>query len=360
MLGEIDDLRRRLRHYTYEPRRWHGSLRRVLFARAIQGSNSIEGINVTLDDAVAAVAGDEPLDASAEAWAAITGYRNAMTYVIQLAEDPHFRYSPLLLRSLHFMMLSYDLAKSPGLWRPGDVYVRNDASGEVVYEGPDADDVPGLIDELVDALNEPAEEPAMVRAGMAHLNLVMIHPFRDGNGRMARGLQTLVLAREGILSPHFSSIEEYLGRNTPAYYDVLAEVGGGSWQPDRDARPWIRFILTAHFRQASTLLRRVRESERLWERLEHVVEAAKLPDRTVYALFDAAVGFRVRNGTYRTVADVSEQTASRDLRRLVEKGLLVPVGERRGRHYVASEEIRNLQRSLRVRASKQIADPFAE
>ena len=79
----------------------------------------------------------------------------------------------------------------------------------------------------------------MIRAAMAHLNLVMIHPFRDGNGRMARCLQTLVLAREGILSPEFSSIEEYLGRNTQAYYDVLADAGAGHWQPERDARPWV-------------------------------------------------------------------------------------------------------------------------
>jgi len=85
---------------------------------------------------------------------------------------------------------------------------------------------------------------------MAHLNLVMIHPFRDGNGRMARCLQSLVLARGGVLSPMFMSIEEYLGRNTHNYYNVLAQVGGGSWQPERDTRPWIRFILTAHLRQA--------------------------------------------------------------------------------------------------------------
>ena len=61
--------------------------------------------------------------------------------------------------------------------------------------------------------------------------------------------------------PLFMSIEEYLGRNTQKYYDVLAEVGRGSWQPGNDARPWIRFILTAHLRQARTMLRRVRETE---------------------------------------------------------------------------------------------------
>ena len=79
----------------------------------------------------------------------------------------------------------------------------------------------------------------------------MVHPFKDGNGRMARCLRSLVLAREGIpLSPVFLSIEEYLGRNTQAYPEVLAQVGDGEWQPYRESRPWIRFTLTAHLHQA--------------------------------------------------------------------------------------------------------------
>jgi Fic family protein len=81
---------------------------------------------------------------------------------------------------------------------------------------------------------------------------------------MARCLQTLVLAREGILSPVFCSVEEYLGRNTPRYDVVLAGVGQGRWQPKGDATPWARFMLTAHLRQARALLRRVDDSEEIW------------------------------------------------------------------------------------------------
>ena len=142
--------------------------------------------------------------------------------------------------SLHFMMLKYDMTKGPGLWRPGVIYVHNEPTGEIVYEGPSAEEVPALMADLTQELRRPDHVPALVRAAMAHLNFVMIHPFRDGNGRMARILQSLVLAREGILAPEFASIEEYLGRRTQEYYDILAEVGGGG-QLKRDARPWIRF-----------------------------------------------------------------------------------------------------------------------
>jgi Fic family protein len=167
------------------------------------------------------------VEAAAADWQAVVGYRRAMTYVLQLARDEHFQYSPQLIRSLHYMMCEHELEASPGLWRPGSIWIRNEASGDVVYEGPDAEQVPGLIDELVSQLARDGATHALVRGAMAHLNLVMIHPFRDGNGRSSRCLQMLVLARERILEPEFCSIEEYLGANTASYYQVLAQVGRG-------------------------------------------------------------------------------------------------------------------------------------
>jgi Fic family protein len=350
-LARIDELRRQLRFYVAEPRRWLGSVRRVLAARAIQGSNSIEGYNVSVEDAVAAIEGDDPAEARDEDWYAVMGYRRAMTYVLQLAQDPHFEYTAALLRSLHFMMTEYALDASPGLWRPGAIWVRNDASGQIVYEGPESDDVPGLIEELVKQLAADQDIPALIRAAMAHLNLVMIHPYRDGNGRMARCLQTLVLAREGILVPEFCSIEEYLGANTQAYYGVLSEVCGGRWSPDRDARPWVRFCLEAHYVQATSVLRRVRESERIWDEIEQLIRSVRLNPRMLAALFDAAIGLRVRNSGYRAVLkswddEISNQVATTDLGSMVRAGLLEQKGKKRGTYYVAAGPLAEIRERI--------------
>ncbi len=354
---EILTIRDSLKYAISSTHRWVGVLRRNTFARAIQGSNSIEGYNVTADDAIAAVEGEAPLDAASETWAAVMGYRGAMTYVLQLSNDPHFSYSDGLIRSLHFIMLSYDLSKNPGRWRSGPILVRDERSGEKVYEGPDAELVAGLMNELTQQLNEQASSPFMVRAAMSHLNLVMIHPFSDGNGRMARCLQTLVLAREGIIDPWFSSIEEYLGRNTQAYYDVLAMVGKGRWSPRNDARPWLHFCLTAHYRQAKTLLRRSKEMRRIWDELEQQVSKLGLPERVQLALSDATLGFRVRNATYRSAAEISESLASRDLKLLVDHGFLKPDGEKRGRAYVASPILKAIRE--RTREPRVPDDPIA-
>jgi len=359
VIKAISHMHKALKYSLSTPSRWEGVLRRNAFARAIQGSNSIEGYVVTKDDAIAAAEGEEPISAQHDTWLAVTGYRNAMTFVLQLSKDPDFEFNEGFLRSLHYMMLQHDLTKHPGNWRPGSIYVRDEAKGINVYEGPSVELVHKLIPELIVYLNSPRDEGHMlIKGAMAHLNLVMIHPFSDGNGRMARCLQTLVISQKGVCDPTFSSIEEYLGRNTQDYYAVLGEVGQGKWNPQNDTRPWIRLNLTAHYRQAGTALRRARLISKLWEELEREMRKHRLPDRTIFALSDAAMGYRIRSSHYRRIAEVSGVVASRDLRAIVNAGLLVAKGERRGRLYIATEYLRILAQKIRETEPKDIDDPF--
>jgi Fic family protein len=353
-IGRINSIRKRLKTGLEVPQRWTGFLRRNMLAKAIQGSNTIEGYNVTFEEAVAVVEGERP-DIAEQTRRALEGYRTALTYILRLADDPHIAFNEELIRSLHYMMMSYDFTKHPGLWRPGPIFVRREPSGERVYEGPDAEMVPKLMAEFVRNINDRDDSiQPIIRAAMAHLNLVMIHPFSDGNGRMGRAIQTLILARDGILEQPFSSIEEYLGSrgNTEAYYSILGEVGKGSWHPDADARPWIRFCLGAHLQQAITLERRFKEIARLWGDLEVEVAKRKLPDRVIFALYEAAIGFRVRSNRYRIQADVSNQVAARDLRLLVDNKLLLPKGEKRGRTYIASQHLFHIREEAREPRAK--------
>jgi Fic family protein len=353
----IEEQKQRLRHYVQNnPQRWGGLLRRNTLARSIQGSNTIEGYNATIDDAMAAVEDEQPMDASDETWREIVGYRNAMTYILQLAEDDHFEFHPQLIRSLHFMMLQHSLKKMPGRWRPGDIYIVDDRSGETVYEGPDALEVPKLIDALVAYLNAPSDHPIMIKAAMAHLNFTMIHPFKDGNGRMARALQTLVFARDGTLSPIFCSIEEWLGRNTAEYYRILAETGKGAWRPQNNAHEWVKFCLRGHFQQAHTLVKRNEWLSKIYREVEKIMQVHGLSDRFGTALMDAAIRLRVRAARYRQEHDVSDVVASRDLRRLCDEGLLIPHGERRGRYYTGSPIL--LKIGERFKNFRKAEDPY--
>lgn len=363
VLDLIRDQWRRLKWMLQDkPGRWSGLLRQLTMARGIRGSNSIEGLTVSDDDAAAAVEGDQPFDASPDeaAWRAVVGYREAMTHAIRQGADPEASIDESLIRGLHFMMMQHDLAKHPGQWRPGAVYVFDDRTSQTVYEGPERKLVPSLIAELLTRISVGAakDESPLILAAMAHLNLTMIHPFSDGNGRMARCVQTLVLAKAGVFDPVFCSVEEWLGAkdNTEQYYKVLAAVGNGTWSPKRDAAAWIRFMLRAHYQQAATAERRQREISGVWAAVEEEIKKVGLPERSVPPLTEAAFGRAIRNSRYRYHADVNQQTASRDLASLVAHGLLVTYGERRGRHYKASDRLRALRDSHRQ--PKEVDDPF--
>lgn len=358
VIGDVRAMRDALTSQLRAPRRWNGGLRRTTQARAIQGSNSIEGYSVSDQDALAAVDDEEPLTADERTWAEIRGYRRVLTYILHMAGDEGFRLDAHTLRSMHFMLLEHDLSKSPGQFRAGDIYVQGE-DGRTVYQGPDADHVPALIDALSDSISSSRDrdiEP-MVRAAMAHLNLVMIHPYRDGNGRMARALQTLVMAQDAVLEPTFSSVEEWLGRNTEDYYRVLAATGAGAWHPERDAHLWVKFNIRAHHMQAQTLTRRFAEAERLGIQIDSLVAQHRLPERVFDPLFDAALGLRVRRPTYVKRSGIEDRTASRDLKALVNARLLTPEGNTRGRFYVASGELIALRDDSRSRRQR-LDDPY--
>lgn len=357
VIDMIIDLRKKLRFSLSDTRhRWTGILRRSTFARNIQGSNSIEGYKVDYSDAVAAVDGEEPLDAKDKEWANVVGYRQALTYAIQLTGDTKLKAEESTIRAMHFMMLSHDLQAHPGIWRRGPIRVTREQDQTVVYEGPDPDAVPDLMSDFVTSLNEKSETPGMVRAALAHLNLVMIHPFSDGNGRMGRAIQTLLLARDKIVDPVFSSIEEWLGAHTDAYYAVLAQVGQGAWHPENDPLPFVKFCLRAHFQQAENLLRQDLMLERIWNAVSKELEKRKLMDRLAWAVADAAIGLKVRNSTYRKQTEISNESASKDFRTLVEAGLLVPKGERKGRYYESSDVIKKMAGEAFIPRNER--DPF--
>jgi Fic family protein len=315
-------------------------LRRQVRASSVESSVSIEGFTVPDGEAAALVAGTEQPDPRDEDRMAVASYGRAMDHVGTMATDPHFRWLDRVILDLHFDACLFQRDRLPGLWRTGSIFVTNPSGGDPAYEGPPATQVPGLMAEVVEWLeHKDLGAHVAVRAAMAHLHVVSVHPFRDGNGRIARIVQSLVLAREGLLAPEFSSIEEYLGRNSELCYGVLQGVQGGRYQPERDAMPWLRFCIGAHIEQARGRLAQISAAGVRWALLERIVERRGWPDRLVVAL-EQGLFDGVERGSHATEADISLATASSDLRRLLDAGLLVQHGRARSTRYAASEDLR--------------------
>lgn len=334
-LRTLEELHAHLAHEIGRPLRFAGTLRRLALATSIEASTAIEGFRLPEEEALAVLGGREPAgdDASRQA---VACYGRAMDHVLALAEDPHFEWSPRLLLDLHFDCCWFRWDRSPGRLRTGPISVVG--GGRTRYEAPPAAMLSGLLDELVERL--AAGGHPIVQGAMAHLHMASIHPFRDGNGRMARILQSLVLARGGILSPAFSSIEPYLARHTGEYYAALEQVQGGrhsAWGP---ADHWLAFCLQAHIEQARERIALVERAARRWEELEAIVERQGWPDRLAIALEQAIAGGGATRASYAAEAALSLATASGDLRRLQDAGLIVPQGRGRATRYPAADDLR--------------------
>jgi Fic family protein len=340
-LQELRRLRSQLEAQAGEPVRWIGSLRREVRAASISGSTSIEGFSVSPEEALELADRQAAAAEDTENRQAVACYARAMDHVGTMAADPGFRWLDRVILDLHFDACYFQREKEPGLWREGPIGVTGE-DGAIEYRGPDAEEVPELMTEVVDWLERgDAEVDEVVRAAMVHLNVISVHPFRDGNGRISRIVQSLVLAREGARSPEFFSIEEYLGSHTQDYYAALREVQAGSYQPERDATSWVEFCVEAHIVQARQRLAQIEAAAERWGRLEALAEERGWPDRLVIALEQSLAG-RTDRTRYGREAETSSVTASNDLRRLLDAGLLRQVGRGRSTGYEASERLRKV------------------
>jgi Fic family protein len=340
VLSEVDRMREALRHQVRAtPSKWTTGLRKFLTADAVAASNSIEGFKVATVDVEDLLEGERDVEVSEENREETLAYQQMMTYIQTLHDVEDFSYSKGLFNALHWMLQGHrhSIRKPAGQWRRGPVYVTDARDPSIAaYTAPDAKGVPALMQELADWLNAEDGTHLLVRAAMAHLHLVSIHPWADGNGRMSRSLQTIMIAREGVLAPEFSSIEAWLGRpgNTWEYYRELTD-RGSEYLPGQDVSSWIRFNLTAYHQRAQTVQGRLDRSGRVWGALSEFAESTGLDERAVTALHDVAMAGRVRRSRYEHAEGLSLQQAQRDLRDLVTAQILEPVGRTRARYYTA-------------------------
>lgn len=340
-LKELDRLREQLGGQAGHAGLWLGSLRREIRASSIEGSTSIEGFRVPLGEASALVSGDHLPNPEDENRMAVACYARAMDHVGVMAGDPAFRWLDRVILDLHFDACQFQRGKDPGLWRTGPIAVTQPGGGGLAYIGPDPRDVPGLMAEVIDWLGR--SDPGLhvvVRAAMAHLHVASVHPFRDGNGRISRIVQSLVLARDGLLAPELGSIEEYLGSHTPAYYAALQDAQGGSYQPDRDAGGWVEFCVDAHLEQAQRRIDQLAAAAVRWDYLEGLVAKRGWPERLVIAL-EQSLFYAADRRSYSGEAEVSPATASADFRRLIDAGLVTQQGKGRATRYLATDELRD-------------------
>lgn len=337
-LGRLEALRARLDLPGTLPRVWTGLLRRDLKAEAVAASTSMEGVNVTADDVRRILADDTPATVTPEDAALVRGYRDAMGFVLARADDEHFAWQRELILGIHYDAMGRSFANEAGRIRTAQNWLTNRATGEQVYLPPPAEDVPHLLDELAVWLEAEDAVPVAVRAAMAHVRLAGIHPFKDGNGRTARIVTSLVMYRGGYKRTEFTSLEEWWGRHLDSYYGAFACIGR-EWTEKADVTKFVESHLGAQVAQVEALSAKIAAEREVWTGLENLASDMRLDGRVAFVLFDGLFGRTITNRYYRNLADISSPTAVADLSALVATGLLHQVGAGRSTSYRGTFEL---------------------
>lgn len=336
-LAELDEWRERMDKQGPMTRRWASRLRRDLEAEAVAASTRMEGVPVTVDDVRQILAGEPPKTVSPRDYQLVRGYRDAMTYVLRRADDPNFEWNRELLVGIQDRVLAGHYEDGAGRLRTGPSLVAMPETGEIVFRPPPYQDVPALVDELCDTFALSDWHSAVAAAWM-HVAFAAIHPFRDGNGRTARILSSLVMYRRGFRTPTFTSLEEWWGRHPDDYYRAFTCLGE-NFSPKVDVTPFVSAHITAQLSQVHSLDLRERTQRGLWTMLENILVDRNLHERITNAVWDAFFGRTVTAGYYRDFTSVSAGTATADLKAATAAGLLKAAGETRARRYIAGPKL---------------------
>jgi Fic family protein len=220
---------------------------------------------------------------------------------------------------------------TPGVYRKGQNRVAN-------FAPPDQGDVPVLMRAFVEWI-QTADLHPVLKAGIAHVHFVAIHPFWDGNGRTARGLDTLILQRSAFHFKKLLSMEARLLSVRQPYFDALGRTLGTTFGA-YDATPWLDFYVRTLADEVRGLVSTLSEWHRGIEEVHSISHEVGILDRQADALAFVLHAKEITRSDYVEIMRVSAVTASRDLKDLVEKGLLLAEGNTSSRVYRPSSRLR--------------------
>jgi Fic family protein len=211
-----------------------------------------------------------------------------------------------------------------GNWRDDSTGPMQVVSGpygreRVHYTAPPASRVAAEMEAFFAWFNAPISSDPVIKAALAHLWFVTIHPFEDGNGRIARAIADLALARSEGSSQRFYSMSAQIRTERSAYYDQLEQTQKG----ETDVTEWVLWFLACldrAIRGADSVLAAVVAKAQFWER------AAPMPlnERQIKVLNRLLDGFEgnMTTSKWGTIAKCSQDSASRDIAALIELGLM--------------------------------------
>ena len=251
-----------------------------------------------------------------------------------------FPYSLADLKEIH-RLVSHKVLPAPeqGRIRQVQVIIRNKQNGEVIFRPPPPQAVPVQLDEFFAWINGNAsisKDHPVIRAGIAHWELVRIHPFTDGNGRAARAMTLLVLFQEGYDVKRFFSIEQYYDQNPADYYTALQ---AASHHRDGEITDWLEYFTDGLAIELSRVKDRVLALSKDLKLKGKLGRQISLSERQIKIMeyMETNHGQITTYELTRVMRMVSRDTLLRDMNDLAKKGIIRKVGTTKSARYILNE-----------------------
>ena len=301
-------------------------IRRDIQVKRASGTTQIEGAN--LDEAAVSklVNRTHAGKATADEQANINALQ-AYEFIDFLSDHHDIPLDELVVRQLNrYILTAAPEHLTPGAYRKGLNTVGN-------FTPPDQGDVPSLMRSFALWFREDGDMHPVVKAGIAHIHLVAIHPFWDGNGRTARGLSTLVMQRSRFGFRKLLFMESHLFATRDSYFMAIEQALGSRFEIEYDATKWLEFFTATLWSHVEGLMAMLTDWHRMMKGLYSDLSGFGLSQRQADGFAFATQAGQMTRSDYVEITGVSPVTASRDLARLVEKGALVAEGKTRSRIY---------------------------
>jgi Fic family protein len=264
-----------------------GRLKKEALISRSHHSTSIEGNRLSKQEVAVIVSGGK-IKARPRDKQEVANYISALKFIDKYCRQIK-KFTPAAILKLHKLITKGVLpAQQAGNYRDKMVYVV-DGFGRTVFTPPKAAAVPGLIGDLCEWLNlrEAKDLYPVLTAGIAHYEFVRIHPFIDGNGRVARALATLLLYQSGFDIKDFFTLDDYYNEDRQSYYSALQSVD----PHNIDITPWLEYFMEGVARQMEAIKNKVQSfsrdrrlikkigqiwlNERQWKFIEYLKEQKK-------------------------------------------------------------------------------------
>lgn len=244
-------------------------------------------------------------------------------------------YDEKTLKELHGLVVSGVVPEDEvGKYRSVSVILRDVMTGDIVHRPSAAVEVPYQLADFFDWLNDPSSRDLhpVIKAGIVHFELVYIHPFTEGNGRVSRAFATLIMINEGYDIRRLFSLEEYYDKNVAGYYYALKTA---DQNPDHDLTQWLEYFVEGV----------AIEFDRVKNEVQHLSLDLKLKAQAGQQIFlnprqikivehIERIGY-LSNREFRDILPmVSEDTVLRDLKDLMDKKIIRKKGKTKAARYI--------------------------